>query len=392
MISYIQNSSLRYLSFFKPLSATVIPLTIITLMIMAPLPSAWAADISDSCSNSTLDILLTNDDGYDAGGITALYQSLDAAGHRVTLIAPETNASGSSASVNFGKIRLRKIPNDSLPESPDASGQRSSSSRYAISGSPATAVILAVTGIYPKDSPPDLVISGINKGANLGPATPISGTVGATTAAITQLDSSIPAIAISTDPLGPDPYNSDPIISGANSVGNQTHLRNIASFITRVVAALQQHRCATGRLIPEGIALNMNYPPRAPAEILGLLVTKQSKHSYYSISYRPQPEIENKPGADSTSVVFAAAFKKLNVDSSNLNFDTSAYHAGYITVVPLTGNMGGAIDSTVSDTIRSTMDGNLAEKTKSDSILAQLTTLLTDVPLLTPVTKQTPAL
>lgn len=407
MISHLPKHSFRPSNFIKALAgviAAAIPVIAFVIAVaILPLQSAWAAGSTGRCSNSPLDILLTNDDGYDAAGIKALYQSLNAAGHRVTLVAPENNASGSSAALNFGKIQLKKVPaiarenflDTSLSRQPSQARSHKQplhSNHYAVSASPATSVVLAVTALYPENQPPDLLISGINKGANLGPSTPISGTVGATTAALTQLSQAIPAIAISTDPLGPDPYNPDPRISGAGSPENLQHLNNIAAFVASLVVELQQYRCATGRLMPTGIALNINYPPLAPSKIPGLLVTEQSKKAYYSISYRAiaepenQPETKTKPGADkgTQTTVFAAAFKKLNVDASDLISDTGAYHAGYITVVPLTGNMSGNINTRTNENTDKPRASGIATKLqpneeKPGSVFAQLNKLLAGV-------------
>jgi len=255
-----------------------------------------------ACDGS-LDILLSNDDGFDKPGIVALQQALSQAKHRVVLAAPAKNASGSSASITFAPVAVEQVAENI----------------YAISASPATSVVLAVSALYPPDSPPDLVISGINSGANLGPATGISGTVGATTAAIQVIDPPIPAIAISTDPLGPN----------FSVQQNTEHLQRISAFIVKLVDRLLQRRCERGELLPKGLVLNINYPPLPPEKIKGIVIRKQGQAPYFKISYAPSKE---------DAGVYLPTFETQSVANDIAQSDTLAYQQGFITVVPLDGN------------------------------------------------------
>ena len=290
------------------LLARLLPVHLL-LASLSPLPaiagegSPTAAYSANAPCNSQLSILLSNDDGFDTPGIIALQQALSQAKHRVMLAAPATNASGSSASVTFAPVAVK----------------RTASQTYAINASPATAVVLAVSALYPPASPPDLVISGINKGANLGPATGISGTVGATTAAIQIIDPPIPAIAISTDPLG----------ANFSQEKNLEHLQNIAIFIVNLVDRLAQERCKSGALLPQGLALNINYPALEAHKIKGIKITEQGQTPYFTISYAP---------SKNDDAVFLPVFKARPIGADIAQSDTSAYHQGYITVVPLDGN------------------------------------------------------
>ena len=262
------------------------------------------SDSSNSATcNSKLNILLSNDDGFDKPGIVALQQALSQAKHRVVLAAPAKNASGSSASITFAPVAVEQVATNT----------------YAISASPATSVVLAVSALYPTGSRPDLIISGINKGANIGPATSISGTVGATTAAINVIDPPIAAIAISTDSLGPN----------FSAEENTRHLQRISVFITKLVGQLAQERCNSGLLLPQGIALNINYPPLPAAEIKGIVMKEQGQAPYFRISYRPSKDDAN---------VYLPVFKAQAVEKDIAQSDTLAYHQGYITIVPLDGN------------------------------------------------------
>ena len=106
-------------------------------------------------------ILVSNDDGYSAPGIKALATQMKRFG-RVTVVAPEHNHSGASNSLTLNRpLSVTQVDNDV----------------FAISGTPSDCVHLALTGLL--DDRPDLVVSGINCGANMGDDTMYSGTVAA---------------------------------------------------------------------------------------------------------------------------------------------------------------------------------------------------------------------
>jgi|TARA_R110000850_G_C9996329_1_gene468408 5'-nucleotidase len=121
-------------------------------------------------------ILVSNDDGYNALGIEALAKALHGLGE-LTVVAPETNCSGSSNSLTLNRpLSVRQAPNG----------------YFFINGTPSDCVHIALTGLL--DFRPDLVVSGINNGANLGDDTLYSGTVAAATEGYLF---GIPAIAFS---------------------------------------------------------------------------------------------------------------------------------------------------------------------------------------------------
>ncbi|MFW5794668.1 MAG: 5'/3'-nucleotidase SurE [Bacillota bacterium] len=122
-------------------------------------------------------ILLTNDDGYNAEGIQYLYKILLSYGDTY-LVAPNKHMSGSSVSrIFWNKVKVFEH------------GEKI----YSVEGTPADSVSLALHGLNIR---PDVVISGINSGFNLGADTVYSGTVGA---CMEALKSKIPAIALSAD-------------------------------------------------------------------------------------------------------------------------------------------------------------------------------------------------
>ncbi len=121
-------------------------------------------------------ILISNDDGYFAPGLACLAKHLSAIAE-VTVVAPERNRSGASNSLTLSRpLNLRQAH----------------SGFYYVDGTPTDCVHLAVTGMV--DVQPDIVVSGINSGANMGDDTIYSGTVAAATEGFLL---GIPSIAIS---------------------------------------------------------------------------------------------------------------------------------------------------------------------------------------------------
>ena len=121
-------------------------------------------------------ILLSNDDGYFAPGISALAEALAGLGE-ITVVAPEQNRSGASNSLTLDRpLMLRQASNGF----------------YYVNGTPTDCVHLAVTGML--EFVPDIIVSGINHGANMGDDTIYSGTVAAATEGYLL---GIPSIAIS---------------------------------------------------------------------------------------------------------------------------------------------------------------------------------------------------
>ncbi|RWZ49804.1 5'/3'-nucleotidase SurE [Labedella phragmitis] len=116
-------------------------------------------------------ILVTNDDGIDAPGIHVLAREARDAGHDVTVAAPALQSSGSSASImaaeDDGGIAVERRTLDGLEDVP----------AFAVSGGPGLIALIAARGAF--GAPADVVLSGINHGANVGRAILHSGTVGA---------------------------------------------------------------------------------------------------------------------------------------------------------------------------------------------------------------------
>jgi len=158
---------------------------------------ACSSDGSTATSSTTaaapatkpLHILVTNDDGYDAPGIDTVATALAALPHvRVTIVAPASNQSGTGGKTTPGVVQA----------TPDKRRTASGRAATAVVGYPADAVNYAFDDM---GLTPDVVVSGINQGQNLGPVASISGTVGAAKRAATL---GVPAIAVSQG-LSDDP-------------------------------------------------------------------------------------------------------------------------------------------------------------------------------------------
>jgi 5'-nucleotidase len=123
-------------------------------------------------------ILLTNDDGIAAPGLAVLADIAEELAHEVWVVAPQHDQSGVSHAISLHHP-LRVVPE----------GER----RYGVTGTPGDCVVMGVCHLM-RDAPPDLILSGVNRGANLGMETVFSGTVGG---AMTGMMLGIPAIALS---------------------------------------------------------------------------------------------------------------------------------------------------------------------------------------------------
>ncbi len=141
--------------------------------------TAQAATTTEAATEP-LRILVSNDDGYQAEGIDALVDALDAVeGVEVTVVAPLTQQSGTGGKSTEGELAVTDV---------ELAGGHPAK---AVDGFPADAVRVAIDDLGLE---PDLVITGINEGQNVGPAVDLSGTVGAARAAVER---GIPALATS---------------------------------------------------------------------------------------------------------------------------------------------------------------------------------------------------
>lgn len=177
-------------------------------------------------------ILLSNDDGVFADGLACLYKHL-AEQHQVTVIAPDRNCSGASNALSLHQpLRIAKMSNGF----------------YSVNGTPSDCVHLGINKFLQQE--PDLVVSGINHGANLGDDVIYSGTVAAATEGRYM---GLPAIAVSlTDKNG-------------------KHFDSAAQLVCELIGQLQQHP------LPADQILNVNVPNLPFEHIKGFQVTRQGR-------------------------------------------------------------------------------------------------------------------
>lgn len=263
---------------------------------------AAAAEVG-ICRPGPLRVLVTGDDGYDAPGIRAVARELRERGHRVALVAPAENASGSSLSFSWRSLPVGIESREPLVAAVDG-------------GTPANAVVLAVTALQSPESRPDLVVSGINDGPNLGSLLPLSGTVGGAMAAALLLDPPIPSIALNAGR-----------ITGANEQRKASHFEEISRhFSSRLLPVLRPLLCDAARAGDSRVVLNVNYPARAVADIAGLRAAAPDAAADIGIHYR-----RGEDGA------YVAQISRKPAPDGTVESDRTLLDAGYVTVTPLSG-------------------------------------------------------
>ena len=181
-------------------------------------------------------VLLSNDDGIHAPGLKTLEDAIRPLVGELWVVSPETEQSATSHSLTLRRpLRIRHI----------------SDHRYAVDGTPTDAVLLGVNEVM-KDGPPDLILSGINRGGNLGEDVTYSGTVAA---AMEGALLGIPSIALS-------------------QVYEDRHKVKWATAKTWMPKVLEQLLSAGW---PKGIFINVNFPDRTAAKVTGIEVCRQGR-------------------------------------------------------------------------------------------------------------------
>lgn len=260
-----------------------------------------------------LNILLTNDDGYDHPWIRAVHASLVEAGHQVTLVAPAENQSGRSAALTLSKAQIDN-PEPGI---------------YAVHATPASS---ALAGLSIMDERPDLIVSGTNEGANIGVLSSFSGTVGAVVAALHMGGEPIPGIAISGNLIDSE--------GDVHSEANLAHGRQIADFLARLVAHLEDSQDERGGLLPSGIALNVNYPVVSPDQVKGVGIYSHGRNlsSLFSQMARARQDSEASERQSQLADDTFLSSVQQDGEPSALDGDIAALLDGYITIVPIDGD------------------------------------------------------
>jgi 5'-nucleotidase len=242
-------------------------------------------------------ILVTNDDGIESEGLHVLTQHLAKIGD-VTVFCPSTNFSGAGAAIgNIGAGLPDVVPVDQ----PDV---QNNVAAYHFDGPPALATMLACKGLF--GLPPDIVVSGINPGWNVGHSVHFSGTIGA---GITAGVFGIPSVAVSQPAAGPD---------------EAQRWETAAEVATVLVEELWSER----RPLVAPRLLNVNVPNVGAEDLKGRRYTTLSARLPYSLD---APTLT--PKVDGT---YAAAFVRFAPFDSPAGSDTHAVEDGYVSITPLT--------------------------------------------------------
>ncbi|MDQ2080628.1 5'/3'-nucleotidase SurE [Xanthobacteraceae bacterium Astr-EGSB] len=194
-------------------------------------------------------ILVTNDDGIHAPGLEVCAEIARALSDDVWVVAPEFDQSGVSHSLSLNDpLRLRAVADK----------------RFAVKGTPTDCVVMGVRHIL-ADKPPDLILSGVNRGSNVADDVSYSGTIAG---AIEGTILGIPAIALSQAyGAATKPHPHWP-----------TAVRHGPDIVRRVLA----------EGIPAGVLVNVNFPDCKPEEVEGIAVAAQGKRGEDWLSIDPR--------------------------------------------------------------------------------------------------------
>lgn len=229
-------------------------------------------------------ILVSNDDGYLSLGLHHLVNTLHTLGHHVTVVAPERDRSGASHALTLkNPLRVYQADNGFM----------------YVNGTPADCVYLALTALL--ETPPDLVVSGINMGANLGDDVLYSGTVAA---AMEGRSLALPAIAISIDNFSPQ------------------HIESAGKAITHILADIVQHKFQLKR----HTILNINVPDKPWQEIQGIKVTQLGHR------HAPMPAITEQDPRGKPIYWIGGVGEICNAEEGT---DFHAVSKNYISITPL---------------------------------------------------------
>jgi 5'-nucleotidase len=226
-------------------------------------------------------ILVSNDDGYFAPGITLLAEALRQMGE-VTVVAPERDRSGASNSLTLDRpLTVRRAPNGF----------------YSVNGTPTDCVHIAVTGLL--DFLPDVIVSGVNLGANMGDDTIYSGTVAAAAEGYLL---GIPSIAVSL----------------TSKTGK--HFEGAIGVALQIVERFRR------RPFTEPVLLNVNVPDVPPAELGGLEVTRLGRR------HKAEPVVKLQTPRGETAFWIGPAG---GASDAGPGTDFHAVEAGRVSVTPL---------------------------------------------------------
>jgi 5'-nucleotidase len=237
-------------------------------------------------------ILVTNDDGAGAHGLSVLHQIAKAITDDVWIVAPEMNQSGASHALTLQvPLRYREI------------GERA----FAVRGTPADCVIMAVLHVL-KDAPPDLILSGVNHGSNLAEDVTYSGTIaGAMEGTLLGVRSMAMSLTIGFDPEGRQHW--------------KTPLEHGPALIQTLLTADW----------PQGVLMNINYPDFAPDKVAGTVITSQGRRDQGGLHVEERRDTWGDP-------YFWVGFERRRANPPE-GTDLWAIANGMISITPLSLNL-----------------------------------------------------
>jgi 5'-nucleotidase len=233
-------------------------------------------------------ILITNDDGINSPGLHALREIARHLSDDVWVVAPETNQSGASHSLSLHEpLRMREIDERA----------------FAVRGTPTDSVIMGVRHVL-KDKPPDLVLSGINRGSNLAEDVTYSGTIAGAFEGTTL---GIRSVALS-QAFG---------FESGKTIRWQTALAHAPALLRKLLAVEW----------PPSTLMNVNFPDREPGNIAGVMVTVQGRRDPGLLQIDERRDTWGNP-------YYWLAFERRR-SAAQEGTDLAAVYAGYISVTPL---------------------------------------------------------
>jgi 5'-nucleotidase len=230
-------------------------------------------------------ILVTNDDGYDAPGLAALVEAVEPLG-RILVVAPDQEQSGAGHALTLDRpLRVYRVEEN----------------RYRVTGTPTDCVHIAVTNLSGGEQP-SMVVSGINRGLNIGDDVTYSGTV---SAALEGTLLGIPSIAFSV----------------------QIDFEGVAHYDSAVPFAGKMAGLVLERGMSPGVLLNVNFPKD---EYRGVRITRQGTRTYSGTTLE-RVDPSGRP-------YFWIAGARLK-PAGEPDGDHEAIDAGFISVTPLQADM-----------------------------------------------------
>lgn len=264
-------------------------------------------------------LLISNDDGIFAQGIRTLANTLAAAEHQITVVCPDRERSATGHGLTLHKpIRAEQIKSVFHP----------AVQAWACSGTPSDCVKLALGALL--GDPPDMVLSGINHGSNLGTDVLYSGTV---SAAMEGVIEGIPSVAFSLTSFSSQDF------------------QPAANFAKVLLEQIQDSP------LPDATLLNVNVPAVSEAEIAGAIITRQGVRRYVDLfEKRIDPrgktyywlagEVLEDVGEPKLESVESLKLEGVNADLAwfeQIPTDVQAIRQNYITMTPLQYNLTCAV-------------------------------------------------